>query len=144
MRYGLKLKCDLEDWLGQVVCLSGVYEGPTAAIVAELVKRGDVVVDVGANAGFFTRVAASRVDPSRTVLSFEPAPSVRSLLRDNVLLNSFANVDTHEVALSSTKGNASFNEGSAAHRGTSSLRPTEISAGSCSVANSHLMTLPAT
>ena len=47
-------------------------------------QRGGVVVDVGANIGYMTLVAARAVGPAGTVVAIEPHPDNVALLRENV------------------------------------------------------------
>lgn len=122
-RYGFRYKADLGDWLGQYVYLTGVYEPPTAHIISKLLSPGDTFIDVGANSGFFTLLASSQVGPTGRVLSFEPLPSMRQRLKDNIFLNSMNNVAVYEVALSNKVGDVTFFEGPQGHKGLSSLRP---------------------
>ena len=70
---------------------------PELAVLAELVPRGGIAVDVGANVGFFAYALAAIAD---RVLAFEPNPDyalfARWMLRDRA--------EVHEVALSDTSG----------------------------------------
>jgi len=50
----------------------GAYEPDEVAVVRRILKPGDVCVDAGANIGFFTAVAASRVGARGAVIAFEP------------------------------------------------------------------------
>jgi FkbM family methyltransferase len=70
----------------------------------ELVDVGATVVDVGANIGYFTLTAASRVGRSGRVISVEPNPRAAERLRENVALNGLHNVTAIEAAVSSTPG----------------------------------------
>lgn len=80
-RYGFRFKADLGDWLGQYVYLTGHHEPATARIIAHLLGPGDTFIDVGANSGFFTLLAASRVGPTGRVYAFDPLPSMRRRLQ---------------------------------------------------------------
>ena len=82
----------------------------------------DLFVDVGANLGLYT-ILAARVLSQGRVVAFEPAPLVGSLLRLNVLLNNLRNVTLKSEALSDQVGQASFSV--AVDSGFSSLRGTE-------------------
>lgn len=132
-RYGFQYKADLGDWLGQYVYLTGVYEPPTARVIAELLAPGDTFIDVGANSGFFTLLAASRVGSAGRVLSFEPVPSMRKRLLENISLNAMSNVQVHEVALSNSEGVLPLFEGPEGHKGISSLRHIESSTATIEV-----------
>lgn len=132
-RYGFLYKADLGDWLGQYVYLTGVYEPPTARVIAELLRPGDSFVDVGANSGFFTLLASHRVGPTGRVSSFEPVPSMRKRLLDNVALNAMSNISVHDVAVSNAEGVLPLFEGPEGHKGISSLRHIDNSAATIEV-----------
>lgn len=121
--YGFRYKADLGDWLGQYVYLTGAYEPPTAHVISTLLNPGDIFIDVGANSGFFTLLASRRVGPTGRVLSFEPLPSMRSRITENIALNEMKNVTLHAVALSNSVGEVTFYEGPQGHKGISSMRP---------------------
>ncbi len=57
--------------VGKLVA-AGIYEPGVAAVFREVLRPGMVVVDVGANIGFFTMLAASIVGPQGSVLAIEP------------------------------------------------------------------------
>jgi FkbM family methyltransferase len=124
-RYGFRFRADLGDWLGQYVYLTGTYEPPTARIISALLRPGDRFADIGANSGFFTLLAASRVGTTGKVISFEPVPSMRARLLDNVHLNGFGNVEAHDIALSDRCDTLTFYVGPEGHKGVSSLRVIE-------------------
>ena len=66
------------------------YEpGATGAVLNDL-REGDVFVDIGANSGYFSVLAALRVGASGRVYAFEPNPAVRRQLERHVELNRIA------------------------------------------------------
>ncbi len=66
------------------------YEpGATGAVLNDL-REGDVFVDIGANSGYFSVLAALRVGTSGRVYAFEPNPAVRRQLERHVELNQIA------------------------------------------------------
>lgn len=71
--------------------------------VLSYLKPNDVFVDVGANVGVYSLLAAS-VDGVR-ILAFEPDPGARLRLEENVRLNSLeTRVHVYECALGSAEG----------------------------------------
>ena len=64
------------------------------------IRRGDLVIDAGANIGDFTVRASRAVGPEGRVLAIEPSAESRALLAQNVLLNGAANVTISAAALS--------------------------------------------
>src|SRR6185437_8432137 len=77
------------DTIAALVRQSGLasYESPTPAILAGLVSEAEgVVVDIGANTGIFTLLAAAASRAVR-VCAFEPLAAPRELLRANLAFN---------------------------------------------------------
>ncbi len=67
--------------------LDSVYEPATTRLFLDEIVPNDVVLDVGANAGYFTLLAATRVGPAGRVYAFEPNPAVLVELKNHVALN---------------------------------------------------------
>ncbi len=86
--------------------LTGDAEPEVQEALAELIKPGQTVYDVGANIGFFTILCSRLVGPQGRVYAFEPIPQNLATLRHNVTLNAFSNVTIVEKALSSSTGTA--------------------------------------
>ena len=80
--------------------LNGLRRGsPEKRMYLSLVRRGDIVMDIGANVGYFTELFSDLVGPRGQVHAFEPLPSTfeqlsRNLAKfpphKNVLLNCVA------------------------------------------------------
>lgn len=77
-----------------------VHEQETTALFRELVNDGDVVLDLGANIGYFTLLFAQLVGDSGKVYSFEPEPRNFHYLTKNIELNNFKNVHAYQKAVS--------------------------------------------
>ncbi|QDU72483.1 FkbM family methyltransferase [Mucisphaera calidilacus] len=122
---GLLLDLDLATYPD--CCMAfGLYELSTARLIKRLVRTGDVVVDGGANLGYFTLLMASRVGDAGSVHAFEPDPVNRARLVAHLELNGLQDrVVVHPVALSDRSGTATlhrFAETDSAHNhGMSSL-----------------------
>jgi FkbM family methyltransferase len=82
------------------------HERYSEAFFGTFIKRGDVVLDIGANVGYFTRLMSTLVGEGGRVHAFEPSPSALRLLRENV--RRLENVQLHELAVSDTRGTSSF------------------------------------
>jgi FkbM family methyltransferase len=67
-------------------------------------RRGDVVVDVGANVGYYTILGAKLVGEEGRVYAFEPDPVNFGLLESNVRLNRLNNVVLEQKAVSNAAG----------------------------------------
>ena len=66
----------------------GIWEPYESSLVLNMLGPGQVFVDVGANIGYFSLLAASRVGASGAVFAFEPDPDNYSLLTRSAALNS--------------------------------------------------------
>jgi FkbM family methyltransferase len=69
-------------------------------------KEGFVVLDIGANVGLVSLLAAKKVGRIGRVYAFEPVPDIFARLQENIALNSFNNIEPVPLALSSQKGTA--------------------------------------
>jgi FkbM family methyltransferase len=67
-------------------------------------------LDIGANIGYFSLLAAAAIGSSGRVVAFEPTPTVASRLRENILLNRFTNVTVVEAAVSGRDGHAQLSQ----------------------------------
>jgi FkbM family methyltransferase len=77
-----------------------------------MLRHDSVVVDVGANFGFYTIKAASRVAQSGTVYAFEGNPHTFALLKKTLYANmwgSLANITAHNVLVGNTNGVGEIN-----------------------------------
>jgi FkbM family methyltransferase len=83
----------------------GIWEPFETSLVLRLLRPGDVCVDVGANVGYFSVLAASVVGAQGAVFAFEPEPANYHLLRANAELNGLDHCITAvEAALSDAAG----------------------------------------
>jgi FkbM family methyltransferase len=84
------LRVDVSDWLMVGLYFGGVeYEPATTRYIAEHLGPGQVFLDIGANSGYFTLLAADRVGASGKVYAFEPNPPVFDALARHVALNGY-------------------------------------------------------
>lgn len=96
--------CDLRDSMAREVFFTGGYERQDSAVVRELLRPGGTFVDVGANWGYFTLLAACLVGGSGRVVSFEPDPRLFSRLQANLDRNRFAQVQPRQLAAAHEPG----------------------------------------
>src|SRR5437867_3185244 len=70
----------------------GVFEPFETQLVQQMVRPGDVVLDVGANIGYYTLIFAELVGEQGHVYAFEPDPRNFAFLAKNVHSNRYRNV----------------------------------------------------
>ena len=71
---GYKIKLDLREYHQRSMYLNN-YAPVQTDWVKQILKPGSTFIDIGANSGYFTLLAASLVKSSGQVLAFEPSPS---------------------------------------------------------------------
>ncbi len=67
----------------------------------------DLVIDIGANNGFFSIFAAKKAT-SGHVISFEPVPELVNKIKTNIDLNKISNIKLEQLAVSNKKGHIEF------------------------------------
>ena len=82
------------------------HEYGAEKLFSRLLKPGDVVVDVGANVGYYTRITSRIVGKDGVVLAVEPMPSALRILELNCA--DLSNVELLRVALSDREGESTF------------------------------------
>lgn len=97
------------------------YEPAKHALILRHLRPGMTFIDVGANKGDFTLLAARLTGPAGRVISIEPEPENHSVLRRSIELNDYANITVLQVALSDSDATADLQIGSTS--GSHTLSP---------------------
>jgi FkbM family methyltransferase len=84
---GNKICLSTRDFIGRSVYFFRDLDPKISILVGELLKPGDVALDIGANIGLVSLKMAQKVRPHGRVHSFEPAPRVRGYLERLVEAN---------------------------------------------------------
>lgn len=106
--HGFEILVDRHDLVIGRAIAHGEYEPHCTAIVERFVSTGHTFVDVGANVGFFTLLAARRVGATGRVLVFEPIAHNYRLLERSIARNGLANVQVFHQALLDRAGSVEF------------------------------------
>lgn len=101
-KFGISLEAHLADSTNRFA-LTGSYDAPICRELACL-PCGSAFIDIGANQGLFTVMAAKQVGVEGIVVAFEPQQHMASRLRRNVAANGFANVVILDLALGGWTG----------------------------------------
>lgn len=97
----------LKTDIGQALFIKN-FENAETKFIRDTLEAGNTVFDVGANAGFFTLLAAKKVGPQGHVYAFEPSRHEVRLLQRNIAINKLDNVTIINCAVSNTVGVAQF------------------------------------
>lgn len=79
-----------DQFVSRRIAAEGIWEPYETSLVQRYLHPGAVFVDVGANIGYFTILAASIVGESGVVFAFEPDPANMGLLRASANYNGLA------------------------------------------------------
>jgi FkbM family methyltransferase len=98
-----------DEGVGWRIALEGAWEPAETAFVKQFVGAGDLVVDVGANIGWYSVVFARLVGARGSVIAFEPHPRNCELLTNNIRRNRVDDrVTVHQLALMDADGTITF------------------------------------
>ncbi|MCG2725697.1 MAG: FkbM family methyltransferase [Elusimicrobia bacterium] len=114
---GHKMFLDPEDNLALSTC--GVYAGESfmTEFVKKVIKKGDIVLDLGAHIGYYTLIFAKLVGNEGKVIAFEPSPNNFALLKKNIGINGYKNVILKQKAVSNKNENIKlYLSGSLCHK----------------------------
>ena len=90
--------------VGEAVAHGGLHEPNVTAVFERRLRPGMRVIDIGANVGWFTMLAASRVGPEGEVIAVEPDRDNAALLEASRRVNGFDNVRLLPVAAGRVSG----------------------------------------
>jgi FkbM family methyltransferase len=86
--HGFKLVIDGRDMsITPELVFDASYEGPEEHFVKKNLSGGDFMIDVGANIGLFTVLAARQVGTYGRVFAYEPNPAAMKLLTKSLVMN---------------------------------------------------------
>jgi FkbM family methyltransferase len=101
---GIELLCDPADAAVTPGLRSGRYEPHLTSVFERYCRPGMTVVDVGANLGYYSLLAAKLVGPSGRVIAIEPNSENCRLLLSSLRLGGVTNVELIPVACDRTMG----------------------------------------
>ena len=99
---GFKIFLNKDDPLR--LSLFGEFEKGERSILAKLIKKGDTVLDIGANIGFHSLLFSRLVGEKGMVYAFEPFPENFALLKKNIEINNIKNMKPIQKAVSDKEG----------------------------------------
>ena len=129
LSWGLPLEVYRRDAIGWSILTCGVFDPCVTETLYRLIDSGDVVIDVGANVGYMTSLAAARSGAPGRVVAYEPHPGVFELLARNVARwrdhPDVAKVEPDRAALSDRAGAGELEVGPLFHlnMGLATLHP---------------------
>jgi FkbM family methyltransferase len=101
--FGFRLKLDLGNFIDRMIFM-GCYEPGNTHRFKKILKTNQTVIDVGANIGYFTLLAAHLTGPRGRVFAIEPHPTNFGLLRETLETNRLRQVKALQIGLGEREG----------------------------------------
>lgn len=122
---GHKMFLDKNDSL--LLSINKIYEENETNFIKDSINEGDIVIDIGANIGYYTLLFARLVGNTGKVYSFEPDPRNCLLLEKNIQINDYNNIVLEKKAISDKTEKSILyvtddNAGSTMHKGNSTTK----------------------
>ncbi|MDB5489976.1 MAG: FkbM family methyltransferase [Reyranella sp.] len=103
--FGARVYCNPLDLIQRMILYFGTWEPDVSRVIEQNLAPGDVFVDIGANIGYDTLLASTRVGPKGKVVSIEASPRTFALLQRNLAANAASsNVRAVNAAVSDRPG----------------------------------------
>lgn len=104
---GNRMYVNTQEWDTVLpLLIHGLLDKYETELFKKMITEGMVVVDIGANIGYYTLIAAKLVGESGIVYAFEPEPNNYELLCKNIEVNGYTNVVPVRKAVSNKQGKA--------------------------------------
>ena len=98
-RNGINYKLDMSSFNNWAIFWEIEFELTAKRKLFSLLKKGDIVLDIGAHIGQITLEASRIVGNQGKVFSFEPHPTTFAQLEHNITLNNSSNITAYNVGL---------------------------------------------
>ena len=104
----------------------GKYEEEEIRLFRRLLKPGILILDIGANYGYYSIGAAPYVRPGGRIIGFEPNPHIHDLFRSSIYINGFSDVvEARRIGVHNSNGTLAFEIDEAGPGGAHVVAPTD-------------------
>ncbi len=105
---GSKMKLGSEGGISRDLLYNGLREPYATKKFSRYIKPGDVVIDIGANIGYYALQEARLVGEYGKVYAIEPVGESVRRLKNNIALNYYRNIEVFEMAVGDRNGDATL------------------------------------
>lgn len=103
-RFGARLEGGFPDVVHSFVYFFGIWEPAVTRLFQQALRPGDIMVDVGANVGLHSLLAARLVGPTGRVHAVEASPWIFARLLRNLAANGATNIQARNMAATAVAG----------------------------------------
>ena len=90
-KYGDYYWLNKNKYIDNLIIQDGLFEESSTAAVKKIIKKSDIVMDIGANIGYYSVIFSKQVGPKGKVYAFEPLTEYREVLEMNLSANRIKN-----------------------------------------------------
>jgi FkbM family methyltransferase len=124
-RFGFQVLLEPRDYMAWAIAMHENHEPLVTRLLLESAHGKDAFVDVGANYGWFSLLAATRLSSTGgKVFAYEPQPALCQLLRRSAELNRLDNLTVIEAAAGEHRSRGVLSVPVADRSGFTSVKPT--------------------
>lgn len=109
--YNIKIKLDYTRKLNAYVYSRFRYEVKPLQKFSDIIKKGDIIYDCGADQGLYSLIAGKKTGETGKVIAVEPIDSRMKKMKENILLNNLSNITTLSNLISDRSEEVDFDEG---------------------------------
>ncbi|WP_341913841.1 FkbM family methyltransferase [Ferrovibrio terrae] len=107
--YDYRMLLDLEDrGISRTLLLFGRREMEHKLMLEQVLQPAMTVLDIGANIGYYALMELTLIGQRGKLIAVEPSPSNVALLRRNLALNGYHDIEIHQKAMSDRSGERTF------------------------------------
>jgi len=107
--HNYKMNLDLDDrGISRTLLLFGTREVEHKVMLERVLKPGMTVLDIGAKIGYYALMELGMIGDEGTLVAVEPSPSNVDLLKRNLTLNGYPDVEVNLMAISDQPGQRTF------------------------------------
>ncbi|HET6244032.1 MAG: FkbM family methyltransferase [Bacteroidetes bacterium] len=119
----INVNVNLNDWIQKQIYFFGIYEIEKTETYfwKKIIKPGFIILDIGANIGYYSLLASKLTGIQGKIYSFEPVKATFNKLLNNIQLNNFQNIFINNIAISDIEGEIELFVADDLNTGTSSI-----------------------
>ena len=107
--YSYRMLLDLNDrGISRTLLLFGERELEHKIMLERVLRPGMTVLDIGANIGYYALMELALIGPNGRLIAVEPSPENVELLKRNLALNGWREIEVHQAAMSDRSGTRAF------------------------------------
>ena len=120
-RFGSLMACDVSDLIQTYIYYFGVWEPNLTAFLQRRLRCGDGFIDVGANIGYFSLLASTKVGHKGKIVAIEASAKIYGEMVANVLRNNVTNIRMVNAAASDHHGIVTLYCGAPGNQGSTTM-----------------------